>query len=324
MTQPSSGPARPGRHGRSLRTTTPFVASATLLGAATLGMVATLAFVAITAAPLDATLQTRSDLDGDGLPNILELGYLISPDLYDTDGDGYGDGEEFARGSAPDKAFIVPLEEDISIGMGVYLQGNELRGVAAAYVPDGDLQDITMRVGFASSARTRPRLLPQSAYLSGTVIREQSVGAGAAKILVYDLPLSLAAVANAPDGTLSYFATLSDGNAVVAAATVHLTYNQGAILQLVALTNPLNPQQGMILPILQRPAGGSKIPDGWVSGALCFQQVEVVGFVGALVQQEVVSATCQDGWDGYCDPAGCDSSVGSTLEVLDPGVLIGG
>ena len=65
-------------------------------------------------------------------------------------------------------------------------------------------------------------------------------------------------------------------------------------------------------------------PDGWISGALCYQDVEVVGFVGAVVTQQVVNAYCQQCWDGYCDPIGCSGSVGSTIDTLDPGVLIGG
>jgi len=47
--------------------------------------------------PEDAGL----DLDGDGLINLDEAWYQTNPRLWDTDGDGYSDGDEVAQGSDP-------------------------------------------------------------------------------------------------------------------------------------------------------------------------------------------------------------------------------
>ena len=124
---------------------------------------------------------------------------------------------------------------------------------------------------------------------------------------------------------MSYYTTVTNGTEFVAAAAIRLSYVEGAVLQLDC-TSPrgCKTQPNRVASFFQRPVGGSPIPDGWVSGSLCFQQVEVVGFSGPVVKQEVIAAGCQDGWDGYCDPAGCDASVGTTFETLDPGVLLGG
>jgi len=281
-----------------------------------------LAWLSAKSEPLGATNNMRWDFDGDGLPNLLELGSMISPDHFDSDGDTFGDGEEFARGSSPSKGSSVPVDDDVSVGFGAYMQGAELRGLAATYVPDGLVHSVSMAVGF--SAGNRPRLLPAGVYLSGMKVFEQTVGNGPAKAVYFDLPLSLAALQSAPDGRMAIFVILYHGNHAASAATIHLTYRNGAVLELVNLSAPAASIPGEIVPVLQRPLGGSYIPDGWVPGSLCFQEVEVVGYVGPLIKEEVVAAGCQDGWDGFCDPIGCEASVGSTLAVLDPGVLIGG
>jgi hypothetical protein len=44
---------------------------------------------------------------------------------------------------------------------------------------------------------------------------------------------------------------------------------------------------------------------------------------GAIITNEIVSADCMNGWDGFCPPS-CTSTVGSTYETVDPLGLIGG
>jgi hypothetical protein len=76
--------------------------------------------------------------------------------------------------------------------------------------------------------------------------------------------------------------------------------------------------------LLHRPLGGTQPPLSWSTGEICFQHIEAVGTHGAVVTQEVTSATCVSGWDGYCDGSSCVSSVGTTVDVVDPSALIGG
>jgi len=49
----------------------------------------------------------------------------------------------------------------------------------------------------------------------------------------------------------------------------------------------------------------------------------VAATIGPVIVQEVVDAGCEEGWDAYCDP-GCAATIGTTVETLDPGALIGG
>ncbi|MBK8180952.1 MAG: hypothetical protein IPK67_19080 [Planctomycetes bacterium] len=49
-----------------------------------------------------------------------------------------------------------------------------------------------------------------------------------------------------------------------------------------------------------------------------------MGTHGAVVTQEVTSAACISGWDGHCDAASCGSSVGTTVDLVDPSALVGG
>jgi hypothetical protein len=49
----------------------------------------------------------------------------------------------------------------------------------------------------------------------------------------------------------------------------------------------------------------------------------VSGVNGPVVEQEVSSAECTDGWASYCG-SDCAASAGSTVTMLDPLALIGG
>ena len=266
------------------------------------------------------------DNDGDGLPNRLELGQFTSPDHADTDVDGFGDGEELARGSGGTKSFLTPLKDEVSMGLGAYVDPNGgLQAVAAVFVPDGVISNKSFDIGVYQGGASMPSLLPQRTFVHRTTINSLPVGAKA-RVYFFYFPLSKTLVEL--KGKLSYFVTLSEAGKVVAADAVDLIYSQGAMLEIVDIVRKSEVPAGNSVPgkpgQVIRPLGGSAIPDGWISGALCYQDVEVVGYVGSVVTQQVVNAYCQQGWDGYCDPVGCSGSVGSTIETLDPGVLIGG
>jgi hypothetical protein len=75
--------------------------------------------------------------------------------------------------------------------------------------------------------------------------------------------------------------------------------------------------------VVIQPIGGTTAPATWSAGEICSQSTQFVGFVGGAAIEEVVEAHCESGWDAYCDP-GCAASVGSTITLVDPGVLVGG
>lgn len=83
----------------------------------------------------------QADRDGDGLFDADETGvYGTNPDVYDTDGDGSGDGEEVYYGSNPvaadSVAGVVGDGNDVGLGAnpdeGVVLGGEQGEAVACA------------------------------------------------------------------------------------------------------------------------------------------------------------------------------------------------
>ena len=300
------------------------ILAAGLCGAGGLALLGILAF--LPGERLSASQYTIFDTDNDGLPDRLELGQYTSPDHADTDIDGFGDGEEMARGSAGTKSFMTPMKDEVSMGLGAYLdRKGGLQGVAAVFIPDGVIGNKSFNIGVYLGGRSLPSLLPQRTYVHQIAIKSQQVGAHA-RVYYFYFPLSKALVE--VKGKLSYFVTLSEAGKVVAADAVDLIYDQGAVLEVVDIERKSEVPAGNSRPgkpgQVIRPVGGSAIPNGWISGALCYQDVEAAGSVGPVQIQQVVNAYCQGGWDGYCDPIGCSGSVGSTIETLDPGALIGG
>lgn len=57
------------------------------------------------------------DSDKDGLPDELELKYRSDPQKYDTDGDGYNDGEEISHGYSPLAGNNIRLPKRIEIDL---------------------------------------------------------------------------------------------------------------------------------------------------------------------------------------------------------------
>jgi hypothetical protein len=70
-------------------------------------------------------------------------------------------------------------------------------------------------------------------------------------------------------------------------------------------------------------SGSGGAPVSWEPGEVCFQRSSTVGVDGAGTTNEVITAECVSGWDGFCPP-GCSSTVGSTFRTVDPLALIGG
>jgi hypothetical protein len=55
------------------------------------------------------TTITAKNRDDDGVPDSNEYYlYATHPDLFDSDGDGFGDGEEVSTGSSPLNPYCAP------------------------------------------------------------------------------------------------------------------------------------------------------------------------------------------------------------------------
>jgi hypothetical protein len=264
-----------------------------------------------------------ADTDGDGLVDELELVLGTSPDLVDTDGDGYSDTEELARDSSPTSAGSLPGPEEVGVGMAASFDGLFLHPVVAIYAQDGDLSTKPLKMGVL--ARGSIVHLPLSFFSTNSTWTEVPAAQAGAKLVVFDPSIHKSYLMRT--GSLSFFATLSVNGKVVVADAVNLLWKGGVAVQYFQTapqgSGSPNYTVGQGTGGLYTPLSGDSVPNDWTPGEVCAQALVVVGVSGPIVTQEVVSAGCQSGWDGYCD-SGCAATTGTTVDVLDPAALIGG
>jgi len=264
-----------------------------------------------------------ADTDGDGLVDELELVLGTSPDFVDSDGDGYSDTEELARKSSPTNAGWVPAAGAVGVGMAASFDGLFLHPVVALYVEDGDLSNKELKMGVL--ARGSIVHLPLSFFSANSTWTEVAGAQAGAKLFVFDPSIHKSYLMRT--GSLSFFATLSVNGKVVAADAINLLCKGGIPVQYFQTapqgSGPPSYALGQGTGGLYTPLSGDSVPMDWTPGEVCAQSLVVVGVSGPIVTQEVVSAACQSGWDGYCD-SGCAATTGTTVDILDPAALIGG
>ncbi len=272
---------------------------------------------------------TSPDTDGDGLPNLVEDNLGTSRNRPDSDGDGYWDAEEVARQSNPLDPKDIPQAAPASLGMGVYELGKEIRPVIALYVADGNVRSTTLKMGVRVGQTLRT--MPLSFFTnSSTVVKTPTVNAQST-VLVLDAKLDSRVVH--AYGNLSIYSTLDYRGSTLSADALDM-FSTGGVIAQTSITAfhsaSLNPtlKVGQGVAGVYQPLGGggtsSPPPSNWKSGKVCSQGMVVVGVVGAVVIQEVMNADCEAGWESYCDPVVCSSSVGGMVQMVDPVALIGG
>ena len=270
--------------------------------------------------------EVAPDLDGDGLPDRLELVIGTLPHDGDSDADGFSDAEELARGSNPRLATSMPVGVGSSVGMAAYKDGNRVHAVTVVYVHDGRLRN--RRLSFGARIGDSLRSMPLTALRGGDHSRLLVARGETAKLLVVDPVVSASAVVQRH--SLSLFATLAHAGGYDDAAACNLVADSsGALFEFqppvgasggLGGGTPSTPSLGIggiYRPI--EPGGGSN----YLMGEICAQTTTVVGVIGAVVTEEVVAADCVPGWDTYCTP-GCAATVGTTIRAVDPAALIGG
>jgi hypothetical protein len=298
------------------------------------GLIATVVAVGYDTSPIEvvpvlhAAAPTASpDNDGDGLPNLVEDNLGTSRDRPDSDGDGYWDAEEVARQSDPTDRKDIPKATPASIGMGIYEQGKDLRPVFALYVADGNVRSTEMKIGVRVGQTLR--YMPLSFFTKNATLVKSPTVQAQSTVLVLDTQLDSRFVHTY--GDLSVFTTLDYRDSTISADAVDLFSSNGVIVQ-TSITAFHSPAANPTLKLGQGVAGvyqplgntGGLPPSNWKSGKVCSQGMVVVGVVGAVVVQEVVAASCDAGWESSCDPAACASSIGGTVQMVDPVALIGG
>ncbi|MCE9593024.1 MAG: thrombospondin type 3 repeat-containing protein [Planctomycetes bacterium] len=275
------------------------------------------------------TLPVASDPDGDGLSTDLELAFGTDPYNVDSDGDGVSDAEELARHSSPTNSSDLPGSATASVGMGVTAYGAGVKVISAVYVADGTLNAKSLKLGLVKSAT--PVTLPKSALGSDTKLTVVPASTPGQLVVVYECPVS-ASVFRTSSGAVSLYSLLTGPSGLKVADAINLVRIDGVLCQRLVLTTQSGGSPGNSIQVagpLQtggvvfKPIGGGTAPATWAPGAICSQTTKLVGYSGGSSVNEVTAASCETGWDAFCAPS-CAASVGSTVMILDPAVLVGG
>jgi len=258
------------------------------------------------------------DLDDDGLSDIQEEVLCTSPVLPDTDGDEYSDLEEITRQSDPRSRFDFPGPHSPKTGMVGRVIGGGLTTLFALYVEGGNMAELEFQFGISYRGTVVP--LDLGAYQGATHVSLHNAKQSADKILVLETCI--------PDAIIHAYGSLSfwgihrgDGSGSGDSATaLNLTSFLGHTLSIEPSPISVGHGEGVI----NRPIeSGSAIPGDWSGGEICWQKTTLVGVNGASIIYEVEDAACEQ-MDTYCKPVDCEATVGSIIELVDPGALIGG
>jgi len=280
---------------------------------------------------------SSSDEDGDGLSIMQEKILGTSPTNADTDGDGVGDLEELARNSSPLSATSLPNPaKRLGLALTANAQSDGLHALVCIYMDDTDLRQKNLQIGLFSNDRT---LVLSNTFLAATSsldFKPSITPTGA--VAVIDVRFSPSLVHAAGALTLWASASLPGFESEQFGAAIQLSSLGGVVVfampvpaPVVAQASPYAgtyPQNGrgtIYVPLVPPSTGSSSMgaPAGWAPGEVCFQRTSTVASDGAFLTNEIISADCASGWDGYCPPS-CTSSVGNTYRTVDPLVLLGG
>lgn len=286
---------------------------------------------------LHAASIPGDDADHDGLVDRFEKVLGTYPFLTDSDQDGFTDAEEFARQWLPgDGTQTASNDEEVQLGFGAYGAGGMVHLVVGIYSPDATEHDKILELGKVT--RQVLEALPTQQWLAGATSSVVPGAAAGSSVTLFDIPISPRLIRAWQDASIYVTLRLESEGRVTAADSVRLRYIDGVVVlvkqQLTMgigttatpmTTGPntnAGPRQGSgtFVPL---PLSGDDLPGSWTPGAICFQTTVPVSANGATITQEVVSADCQQGFDGACPPS-CAASTGSTFTTIDPVVLIGG
>lgn len=276
-----------------------------------------------------ANPPTVIDTDGDLLSDAQEQVLGTNASVADSDHDGFSDLEELARGSSPLFANHVPSSTTpVHVGMTAHTNGDgQVHVMIAMHSTVQNPRQIQLTFG----AQIDQRVFTMSPSWLATHSTLQ-VGSGSAQSLLtlIDVPFGIAPILAA--GHMTFFAAVSlgAGGTTISADTVRLQNVDGVVALVTSPPRPMPSPGGGPTPMspgsiyIPLPANGpGSIPSSWSAGSVCYQRSSPVAVNGAVVTQEIVSASCFEGFDGYCPPS-CASSVGQTYQTVDPIGLIGG
>src|SRR5687768_9229963 len=246
-----------------------------------------------TESTLRADDSAGGDQDGDGLHDVLESGLALAADRVDTDGDGWNDAEELARRSLPHICGSTPEAQAASVGAQAYVKDGKLHFAVGVYRQNGSMANLQLELGIFFADHWIP--LSVSTYADKMTISVIPTSAPGELLLLTDVVLPQMPLIRT--GAMSMFAILRIDDQIVAADAIDLILRGKTPLQLVT-PQEVSPHAEAQLGtgLLYRPLGGAQVPPAWSAGEICFQGLDTVGSHGAVVTQEVTSASCISGW----------------------------
>ena len=262
----------------------------------------------------------RLDMDADGLLDLQELVLGTSPDQADTDLDGYSDLEELARQSDPVDILSVPGNSPVSVGMYAHTEGGIVNLSTALFVEGGDSSGLRFDMGVVINRvpiilATSTYKGPTKAYIYSSRVNPKD------KLLVLETPVPQRLVSQFD--ALHVYATMEDMGSLNRPSTIDVMSMvdfSGETMRVEPSPNSVQGGGGIVFRPL---SDGSNQPSSWVGGQMCWQNTAPVGTAGANILFEVEAASCEE-FDSSCSPSDCAAKVGTTFELPDPAVLLGG
>ncbi len=266
------------------------------------------------------------DLDMDGLHDDYEWVLRSDPDVADTDGDGYSDLEEFARGSSVFWNYSTPLPGDIATHMTARQGDGVVHVLMATYVADGYVDGYASSVGMQIGEQTV--LVPPSYVAQHGSLETIPLASGGA-VQLFELPIRDTIFHGL--GFLCLFGTVADANTgtVIVADAIDIKSDTASLFLRTQIKDRPNSrsdlrtvnQSGGSVYVPLPPPG--QLPSTWAAGQICRQVSTVIGVVDGVVTREITQAECVEALESYCK-SDCAMSVGTVEQSVDPLSLIGG
>jgi len=266
------------------------------------------------------------DSDHDGLATTLEKILRLNPESPDTDRDGFFDAEECARGSDPRSARAVPEPAPIHTAVEGYFEDGFMHVVLLVYLRGGVQANHSVQFGIMH--RGRAFILPPSVYLPYAEVHEVTAQNLLDVVECIDISIPEGSVLDMR--SVSFFAVVTPGakqqtsqaDALNVVVSGNVPFQVGGAPSSTMPGGASKPAQRRGSSVLRPLIPEDQLPANSTAGQICVQQTRVAGSQGPGMTLEVSSASCQMG-DGTCPPT-CITSVGTSFEVLDPVILIGG